>query len=64
MTKLLPGFQSEAYPGKDEVILTANVQSSMGVDLGSTVTLTMPGGKTKNLTVVGFNQDTALAAQI
>lgn len=63
ITKLLPGFQSEAYPGKDEVILTANVQSSMDVDLGSTVTLTMPGGKTKNLTVVGFNQDTALAAQ-
>ncbi len=63
ITKLLPGFQGEVYPGNDEVILTANVQSSMGVDIGSTVTLTMPSGGTKDLTVVGFNQDTALAAQ-
>ena len=61
--QLLPGFTKGEYPSDNEVIVTRNICDFLPVGVGDTITLTMPDGKDKTLTVVGFNSDSAVARQ-
>lgn len=63
LARMLPGFTNEDYPLNDEVIVSANSKDSIGAHIGDTILLTLPNGKTKELKIIGFNQDTTEAAQ-
>jgi len=61
MADILPGFSEKDFPLNDqEVLLTANAESVMGIKKGDSITVSMPSGDYQ-YTVAGFNEDTASA---
>ena len=63
LAKMLPGFSDETYPSDGEVMVSENITAMMDVSIGDNLTLELPDGSTKELKIIGFNQDTAVASQ-
>ncbi len=49
-------------PGKDEIVLDQYKLGDLGAKLGDTLTIEMPDGKTRELTLVGVVQDLTIGA--
>lgn len=49
---------------KNQILLTENAKDILGVDIGDTVTLTIPSGGTMNFTISGFSINNVLTSKV
>lgn len=65
VTDIMNNLEEGEFPyEKNQVLLTQNAKDILGVDIGSTVTLTIPSGEAMTFTVSGFGMDTVLTSKV
>ena len=65
VTDIMNNLEEGEFPyEKNQILLTQNAKDILGVDIGSTVTLTIPSGEAITFTVSGFGMDTVLTSKV